>query len=151
MSAKENSLWYVGSEVMHVCHVISLTLPVSPPIPLQNDRKQNVAVKIFMDNMDSLLETKSVRDILKESREPEHLLYSYHQIRQEVSFLSNLNHPNLTELCGVKTQPMCLLLELGPKRSLQAILKEYRERGLALEPLSLKVASKQVCNPNRDT
>lgn len=100
-----------------------------------------------MDNMDKLLEIKSVRDILKESREPEHLLYAYHQIRQEVSFLSNLNHPNLTELCGVKTQPMCLLLELAPKRSLRVILKEYKERGQALEPLSLKVTTKQVCTP----
>ena len=104
-----------------------------------------MAVKIFMQNVDELLETRSIRDVLKESREPRNLLYAYHQIRQEVSFLSNLNHPNLTELCGVKTQPMCLLLELAPKRSLKAILKEYRERRISMEPLSLKLASEQVC------
>ena len=143
LCAKENSLWYVGSRCHAVWHV---TVTCSPsPSSLQNDHKQNVAVKIFMENVEQLLETKSIRDILKESREPSHLLYAYHQIRQEVSFLSNLNHPNLTELCGVKTQPMCLLLELAPKKGLGSVLKEYRDRRLALEPLSLKVTAKQVC------
>ena len=141
LCAKENSLWYVGSRCHAVWHV---TVTCSPSL-LQNDHTKNVAVKIFMENVEQLLETKSIRDILKESREPSHLLYAYHQIRQEVSFLSNLNHPNLTELCGVKTQPMCLLLELAPKKSLRAVLKEYREKGWALEPLSLKVTAKQVC------
>ncbi len=43
------------------------------------------------------------------------------------------------------TKPtLCLILELAPKKSLRAILKEYREKKLVLEPLTLKQCSNQI-------
>ena len=67
------------------------------------------------------------------------------EIRQEVAFLSALDHPHLTQLCGVRTSPyMCLLLELAPLGSLRTMLKEYQQSNLVLEPLTLKATVLQV-------
>ena len=67
------------------------------------------------------------------------------EIRQEVSFLAVLDHPNLTKLCGVRTSPyMCLLLELAPQGALSSSLKEYRKCGEVLEPVTLHNSIKQV-------
>ena len=105
---------------------------------------KNVAVKIFLQELENL-DNHSISELLLISKQPKHLLYAYREIRQEVSFLATLNNPFLTELCGVRTNPyMCLLLELAPKKSLRSILKEYKERGLALEPLTLKNTALQV-------
>ena len=94
--------------------------------------------------MDSL-EHHSIAELLLFSKEPKHLLHAYKEIRQEVSFLAALNNPFLTELCGVRTSPyMCLLLELAPKKSLRSMLKEYKETGMTLEPLTLKNTALQV-------
>jgi hypothetical protein len=91
------------------------------------------------------LESCSISELLQFSKQSKHLLYAYREIRQEVSFLATLNNPFLTELCGVRTDPyMCLLLELAPKKSLHSMLKEYKECGLALEPLTLKITALQV-------
>lgn len=69
----------------------------------------------------------------------------YREIRQEVVFLSALDHPHLTQLSGVRTKPyMCLLLELAPLGSLRLILKEYQQNNLVLEPLTLKTTTLQV-------
>ena len=69
----------------------------------------------------------------------------YREIRQEVVFLSALDHPHLTQLCGVRTRPsMCLLLELAPLGSLRLKLKEYLHHNLVLEPLTLKMTTLQV-------
>lgn len=95
--------------------------------------------------MDSL-ENHSISELLALSKQDRHLLHAYKEIRQEVSFLATLNNPFLTELCGVRMTPyMCLLLELAPKKSLRSILKEYKECGLTLEPLTLKNTALQVC------
>ena len=60
-------------------------------------------------------------------------------------FLSALDHPHLTQLCGVRTRPsMCLLLELAPLGSLRLKLKEYLHHNLVLEPLTLKMTTLQV-------
>ena len=107
---------------------------------------KNVAVKIFLQEMDSV-DNHSIPELLQLSKHSKHLLHAYKEIRQEVSFLATLNNPFLTELCGVRTSPyMCLLLELAPKKSLRSILKEYKECGLALEPLTLKNTALQVNN-----
>ena len=91
------------------------------------------------------MEHSTIAQLLEFSKQPKHLLYAYREIRQEVAFLATLNHPNLTELCGVRTHPyMCLLLELAPKKSLRAILKEYRECNIVLEPTTLKASTMQV-------
>ena len=67
------------------------------------------------------------------------------EIRQEVAFLSALDHPHLTQLCGVRTTPhMCLMLELAPLGSLRSMLKEYQNNNLVLEPLTLKTTTLQV-------
>ena len=108
--------------------------------------KKNVAVKVFLEDISQHLDNTSISELLEMSKEPQHLLYAYREIRQEVSFLSNLDHHNLTKLCGVRTSPyMCLVLELAPKKSLRDSLKEYRGCGLALEPLTLKNTALQVC------
>ena len=94
-----------------------------------------------MDNV----ENYSISELLSLSKHPRHLLHAYREIRQEVSFLATLNNPFLTELCGVRTTPyMCLLLELAPKKSLRSMLKEYKECGCTLEPLTLKNTALQV-------
>ena len=104
-----------------------------------------MAVKIFLQEMDNL-DNHSISELLLLSKQPKHLLHAYKEIRQEVSFLATLNNPFLTELCGVRTSPyMCLLLELAPKKSLRSMLKEYKECGLTLEPLTLKNTALQVC------
>lgn len=73
------------------------------------------------------------------------LCSSYREIRQEVAFLSALDHPHLTQLCGVRTRPnMCLLLELAPLGSLRQQLKDYHNHNLVLEPLTLKLTTLQV-------
>lgn len=76
----------------------------------------------------------------------ENCLYTFlREIRQEVSFLALLDHPNLTKLCGVRTSPyMCLLLELAPRGSLRGILRQYKKYGSVLEPLTLQMSIAQV-------
>ncbi len=106
---------------------------------------KKVAVKVFLSEIEGLIERSTIGELLELSQQPKHLLYAYREIRQEVAFLSVLEHPNLTELCGVRTSPyMCLLLELAPKKSLRAILKDYRECNEVLEPLTLKSTTMQV-------
>lgn len=108
--------------------------------------KKSVAVKIFLDNVTDFLSDSSISELLELSRQPKHLLHAYKEIRQEVSFLSNLDHKNLTKLLGVRTSPyMCLVLELAPKKSLQAVLNDYKECLVVLEPLTLKSTALQVC------
>lgn len=69
----------------------------------------------------------------------------HREIRQEVAFLSALDHPHLTQLCGVRTQPyICMLLELAPLGSLRVMLKEYLHNNLVLESLTLKATTLQV-------
>ena len=117
--------------------IVSLALQHGGP-------SKNVAVKIFLQEMDSL-DNHSISELLGFSKQVKHLLHAYREIRQEVSFLATLNNPFLTELCGVRTDPyMCLLLELAPKKSLRSMLKEYKECGLTLEPLTLKTTALQV-------
>ena len=104
-----------------------------------------MAVKVFLSDIEGLLDQSTIAELLDYSKQPKHLLYAYREIRQEVAFLSTLEHANLTQLCGVRTNPyMCLLLELAPKKSLRAMLKEYRDADVVLEPLTLKNTTMQV-------
>lgn len=122
-----------------------LLIHYTPLLFPQHGAKKNVAVKIFTPrdvNMNSI----SISELLELSMDPRNMLYAYRDIRQEVSFLSNLDHQHLTKLYGVRTSPyMCLVLELAPKKNLRAILMEYKECGVALEPLTLKNTTLQVC------
>lgn len=109
-----------------------------------------MAVKVFMQSSTEL-NTVSQSELKKYTTDPKQLVFSYQQIRREVSFLSNLNNAYLTQLCGVKMDPcMCLLLELAPQKNLRHHLKLYKERGQSLEPFTLKVTIKQVWMGMRD-
>ena len=102
-------------------------------------------MKMFLKGTKKIMGSTSIRDLLELSQDPKHLIYAYKQIRQEVSFLANLSHPNLTKLCGVRTSPyMCLILELAPQKSLRYVLQAYNECGVILEPLMLKNTALQV-------
>lgn len=102
-------------------------------------------MKVFLHEIEGLVDQYSISELLHLSQQPKHLLYAYREIRQEVAFLATLKHPNLTMLCGVRTHPfLCLLLELAPKKSLRTMLKEYKECREVLEPLTLKTACMQV-------
>ena len=70
---------------------------------------------------------------------------SYQMIRKEVSFLSSLHHENLTQLCGVCTNPYMLLIELAPLGSLRSIISEYQTADAALSSPVLCKSIKQVC------
>lgn len=65
-------------------------------------------------------------------------------IRKEVLFLSTLHHDNLTQLCGVCTNPFMLLMELAPLGSLGSILKQYRAANSVLTPAVLQATMCQV-------
>ncbi len=106
---------------------------------------KNVAIKIFLKEYIYIAMNTSISERLELAKKPEHLKFSYWKIRQEVAFLSHLDHPNLTKLCGVRFNPcMCLLLELAPKGSLYDVLKEYRKCAVVLEPGTLKNTALQV-------
>lgn len=84
-------------------------------------------------------------ELLRTSKTPEHLAYAYREIRKEVRILSSLKSEFVPELLGVKTSPYtCILLELAPKGSLNAILKEYAGHGSVLQPVTLKCLALQV-------
>ena len=102
-------------------------------------------MKVFLQKLEGPMGHNTIAELLDVSLSPRNLLHAYREIRQEVAILANLNHPNLTELCGVRTHPhMCLLLELAPKKSLRAMIKAYKECNLVMEPLTLKSSAKQV-------
>ena len=106
---------------------------------------KTVAVKVFLQKLEGPMGHSTIAELLNVSLEPRNLLHAYREIRQEVAILANLNHPNLTELCGVRTDPhMCLMLELAPKKSLRAMLKAYKECNVVMEPLTLKTSAVQV-------
>jgi len=69
---------------------------------------------------------------------------NYRVIRKEVLFLSTLHHDNLTQLCGVCTNPFMLLMELAPLGSLASILKQYRAVNSVLAPAVLQASMCQV-------
>ena len=91
------------------------------------------------------MERMTISELLELSKEPKHLVQSYREIRQEVVFLSALEHRNLAQLDSVRIQPyMCLLLELAPQKSLRNMLMDYKNHNVFLEPLTLKATTMQV-------
>ena len=92
---------------------------------------------------DSPIETATITDYLDNYAVS---LDNYRMIRKEVSFLSTLHHENLTQLCGVSTNPFMLLIELAPLGSLRNIIKEYRAADMALTSPVLCKSVNQVSN-----
>ena len=69
-------------------------------------------------------------------------------VRKEVAILSKLNHKNLTQLCGIFTNPMMMLIELAPMGSLSSILKEYKAANALVVPSVLRAAMYQASSLN---
>ena len=100
---------------------------------------------MFLHGMQDQSLRQDLDDLLRISRNPEHLVYAYREIRKEVHVLSSLESPFVAELLGVKTSPYtCILLELAPKGSLHSMLKEYGYQGAVLQPITLKCLAVQV-------
>ena len=55
-------------------------------------------------------------------------VYVCRDLRQEVTVLAQLSHPNIVALLGVCFHPMCMVLELAPMGSLFGILDKKIER-----------------------
>ena len=54
-------------------------------------------------------------------------LFLFRDLRQEVTILAQLSHPNIMSLLGVSLRPMCLVMELAPMGSLFSILDHKLE------------------------
>lgn len=69
---------------------------------------------------------------------------SYRSIRQELSILINLNHPHILQLKGFCLNPLSLILEFAPMKSLDKILADYKRAGPRLDPYVLQKCVVQV-------
>eukprot|EP00731_Ephydatia_muelleri_P005646 Em0002g1822a len=59
------------------------------------------------------------------SNEP---LFMFRDLRQEVTVLAQLSHPNIVALLGVSIRPMCIVLEFAPMGSLFGVLEKKVEQ-----------------------
>ena len=103
-----------------------------------------VAVKVLWEGSNN---SNQLTDFLEKYTTSVH---SYRVIRREVLFYSNLHHDNLTQLCGVRTNPFMLLMELAPLGCLSSILKQYRTANSVLAPPVLKESMCQVSTFNHE-
>lgn len=55
-------------------------------------------------------------------------LYVFRDLRQEVTVLAQLNHPNIVALLGVSIRPMCMVIEFAPMGSLFGALDKTVEQ-----------------------
>ena len=90
---------------------------------------------------DGLQKTKNLDDFMKNYTTS---VEGYRVIRKEVNFLSTLCHHRLTPLCGVRTNPFMLIIELAPLGSLSTILKQYQRANKVLTPAVLQASLNQV-------
>lgn len=119
---------------------------------VQDRDTEPVAIKVLLPEADRKLQHSSLKEVLQSASSDYLIPQSYHDVRQEVSILSKLDHDNLTRLCGVRSMPIvkgttsmiCLMLELASKRSLRDVLKRYKNARRLLEPVTLKTTICQV-------
>ena len=90
---------------------------------------------------DGIQKTKKLAEFMKNYTTS---VEGYRVIRKEVNFLSSLRHCHLTPLCGVRTNPFMLLIELAPLGSLSTILKQYQRTNKVLTPAVLQASLYQV-------
>lgn len=89
-------------------------------------RDQTVAVKLFSgavgshDGGQGSLEPSSMMMQLR----GEDVVALLRELRQEAIVLSHLKHPCVVGLVGVSLRPLCLVMELAPKKSLNSVLDE---------------------------
>ena len=100
-------------------------------------QRQLVAIKLITDSPITVTITQYLSDYKTSTA-------SYQMIRKEVSFLSSLHHKNLTQLCGVCTNPFMLLMELAPLGSLRSIISDYETAYAAISSPVLCQSIKQV-------
>ena len=55
-------------------------------------------------------------------------LSKFRDLRQEVTVLAQLSHPNIVALLGVSIRPMCIVLEFAPMGSLFGVLEKKVEQ-----------------------
>ena len=65
-------------------------------------------------------------------------------IRQELSILVPLSHPNVVDLLGIGLSPLRLLVEFAPKGSLDTILRSYKNAGRKLDAYTMQDTIVQV-------
>ncbi|KAK3754845.1 hypothetical protein QZH41_011322 [Actinostola sp. cb2023] len=59
---------------------------------------------------------------------------AYRTVRQEISILLPLQHPNIVSLKGFCLSPLCMVLEFAPLGALDRILYNYKRAGARLNP-----------------
>ena len=57
-----------------------------------------------------------------------HLRFLLRDLRQEVTVLAQLSHPNIVALLGVSIRPMCMVIEFAPMGSLFGTLDKTVEQ-----------------------
>lgn len=65
-------------------------------------KKEDVAVKVFRKKYNNHV-----------------LLHRYKDLREEITIMSNLDHPRVVALVGVCLKPLCIVLKLAPQGSLK--------------------------------
>ena len=118
---------------------------------MQNHVKEQVAIKVLLPEADHKVQNSTLEEVLLSTSSDNLVIQSYHGVRQEVSYLSKLQHDNLTKFYGVRTTPImqgatsitCLMFELA-KQNIRDVLKQYRNVKRTLEPVTLKNTICQV-------
>ena len=95
-------------------------------------RNETVAVKEFLTQTqaETLYETDdspAAFDPHDDTITSGEALFLFRDLRQEVTVLAQLSHPNIVSLLGVSLRPMCLVIELAPMGSLFSILDHKLE------------------------
>lgn len=106
--------------------------------PLKYPQRQLVAVKVMHNGM---ISNCDIENFIKSHTIT---LTSYQMVRKEVAILTKLNHENLTQLCGIFTNPIMMLIELAPMGSLSNVLKEYKAANTLVVPSVLRASIHQV-------
>ena len=117
---------------------------------MQNCVKELVAIKVLLP-ADRKMQSPTLKELLLSTNSDKLIPHSYHRVRQEVSYLSKLQHDNLTKFYGVRTTPIiegatsiiCLMFELR-KQNVRDVLKQYRNTKRMLEPVTQKITICQV-------
>ena len=96
-----------------------MTVPSNAPLQVFQGRYNNeaVAIKVFRRLYNDQV-----------------LLHRYKDLREEVTIMSNLDHPRVASLVGVCLKPLCIVLKLAPEGSLKdhlALCPQGLERDVA--------------------
>ena len=125
------SLLYVYVTCIHSPLVSTLTWS-SGAVYRGKYKNENIAVKEFLTQ--SQAETMYETDDAQAAYDPHddtitsgEALFLFRDLRQEVTVLAQLSHPNIMSLLGVSLRPMCLVMELAPMGSLFNILDHRLE------------------------